>query len=73
MENTVYNMGSFLLWSHCRDGRIKVIGGDGVEGLLISPKQLPYKNLEVCWRSTQVDSKFASKTDFNTNDPGSMI
>lgn len=32
----------------CRDGRIKVIGGDGIEGLLISPSQLPYKNLEVC-------------------------
>ncbi|KAF8396949.1 hypothetical protein HHK36_018585 [Tetracentron sinense] len=28
------------------DGRIKVIGGDNIEGLLISPKQLPYKNLE---------------------------
>lgn len=28
------------------DGRIKVIGGDGIEGLLISPKQMPYKNLE---------------------------
>ncbi|KDO56671.1 hypothetical protein CISIN_1g001279mg [Citrus sinensis] len=28
------------------DGRIKVIGGDGIEGLLISPSQLPYKNLE---------------------------
>ncbi|KAI3936610.1 hypothetical protein MKW92_018390 [Papaver armeniacum] len=28
------------------DGRIKVVGGDNVEGLLISPKQLPYKNLE---------------------------
>ncbi|KAJ7949994.1 transducin family protein / WD-40 repeat family protein [Quillaja saponaria] len=28
------------------DGRIKVIGGDGIEGLLFSPKQLPYKNLE---------------------------
>ncbi|XP_058002997.1 uncharacterized protein LOC110665372 isoform X2 [Hevea brasiliensis] len=28
------------------DGRIKVIGGDGIEGLLISPKQLPYKSLE---------------------------
>ncbi|KAL5740380.1 hypothetical protein ACOSQ2_029560 [Xanthoceras sorbifolium] len=28
------------------DGRIKVIGGDGVEGLLMSPKKLPYKNLE---------------------------
>ncbi|KAL5720947.1 hypothetical protein ACHQM5_013568 [Ranunculus cassubicifolius] len=28
------------------DGRIKVIGGDNTEGLLISPKQLPYKYLE---------------------------
>ncbi|EEF30276.1 nucleotide binding protein, putative [Ricinus communis] len=28
------------------DGRIKVIGGDGIEGIFISPKQLPYKNLE---------------------------
>ncbi|XP_030925506.1 uncharacterized protein LOC115952465 isoform X1 [Quercus lobata] len=28
------------------DGRIKVIGGDGIEGLLISPKQLPYKHIE---------------------------
>ncbi|KAL6953517.1 hypothetical protein U1Q18_046637 [Sarracenia purpurea var. burkii] len=29
------------------DGRIKVIGGDNIEALLISPKQLPYKYLEV--------------------------
>lgn len=28
------------------DGRIKVIGGDNIEGLLISSKQLPYKFLE---------------------------
>ncbi|CAN4106134.1 unnamed protein product [Withania somnifera] len=28
------------------DGRIKVIGGDNIEGLLISPKELPYKYLE---------------------------
>ncbi|XP_021906216.1 uncharacterized protein LOC110820897 isoform X3 [Carica papaya] len=28
------------------DGRIKVIGGDGIEGILISSKQLAYKNLE---------------------------
>ncbi|GMN40348.1 hypothetical protein TIFTF001_009573 [Ficus carica] len=28
------------------DGRIKVIGGDGIEGLLISPKQLPFKYIE---------------------------
>ncbi|XP_024981859.1 uncharacterized protein LOC112518409 isoform X1 [Cynara cardunculus var. scolymus] len=28
------------------DGRIKVIGGDNVEGLLISPKQLPFKYME---------------------------
>ncbi|GJV26658.1 hypothetical protein Tco_1379353, partial [Tanacetum coccineum] len=29
-----------------RDGRIKVIDGDNIEGLLISPKQLPSKYLE---------------------------
>ncbi|KAL5975023.1 hypothetical protein ACLOJK_031699 [Asimina triloba] len=29
-----------------KDGRIKVIGGDNIEGLLISPKKLPFKNLE---------------------------
>lgn len=28
------------------DGRIKIIGGDNIEGLLISPKKLPYKFLE---------------------------
>ncbi|MCD7471535.1 hypothetical protein HAX54_012025 [Datura stramonium] len=28
------------------DGRIKVVGGDNIEGLLISPKQLPHKYLE---------------------------
>ncbi|XP_076890939.1 uncharacterized protein LOC143542176 [Bidens hawaiensis] len=28
------------------DGRIKVIGGDNIEALLISPKQLPFKYLE---------------------------
>ncbi|XP_031376151.1 uncharacterized protein LOC116191849 isoform X2 [Punica granatum] len=28
------------------DGRIKVIGGDGIEGLLISTDQLPFKHLE---------------------------
>ncbi|KAK7256904.1 hypothetical protein RIF29_30478 [Crotalaria pallida] len=28
------------------DGRLKVIGGDNIEGLLVSPKQLPYKYLE---------------------------
>lgn len=31
----------------CRDGRIKIIGGDNIEGLLISPNKLPYKILEV--------------------------
>lgn len=30
-----------------RDGRIKVVGGDNIEGLLVSPKPLPFKNLEV--------------------------
>ncbi|XP_019706287.1 lethal(2) giant larvae protein homolog SRO77 isoform X2 [Elaeis guineensis] len=28
------------------DGRIKIIGGDNIEGLLISPKKVPYKYLE---------------------------
>ncbi|KAL8162643.1 hypothetical protein V2J09_014132 [Rumex salicifolius] len=28
------------------DGRIKVIGNDNIEGLLISPKTVPFKNLE---------------------------
>ncbi|KAK0586316.1 hypothetical protein LWI29_004894 [Acer saccharum] len=28
------------------DGRIKVIGGDNIEGLFVSPKQLTFKNLE---------------------------
>lgn len=28
------------------DGRIKIIGGDNIEGFLLSPKQLPFKNLE---------------------------
>ncbi|EXB88401.1 Syntaxin-binding protein 5-like protein [Morus notabilis] len=28
------------------DGRIKIIGGDNIEGLLVSPKQLPFKYLE---------------------------
>lgn len=28
------------------DGRIKVIGGDNIEALLVSPKSLPFKNLE---------------------------
>ncbi|KAJ0266340.1 V-SNARE coiled-coil y domain-containing protein [Hirschfeldia incana] len=28
------------------DGRIKVIGGDNIEAILSSPKQLPFKNLE---------------------------
>ncbi|KAJ1699009.1 hypothetical protein LUZ63_007521 [Rhynchospora breviuscula] len=28
------------------DGRIKIIGGDNIEGLLISPKKVPFKNLE---------------------------
>ncbi|CAI9091731.1 OLC1v1026834C2 [Oldenlandia corymbosa var. corymbosa] len=28
------------------DGRIKVVGGDNIEGLLMSPKSIPFKNLE---------------------------
>lgn len=38
-----------LFHIYCRDGRIKVIGGDGIEGLFILPKQLPYKYLEVLY------------------------
>ncbi|KAK0583062.1 hypothetical protein LWI29_032978 [Acer saccharum] len=30
------------------DGRIKVIGGNNIEELFVSPKQSPFKNLEVC-------------------------
>ena len=37
----------FIYYFVGRDGRIKVIGGDGIEGLLISPKQLPFKYIEV--------------------------
>ncbi|XP_028062208.1 uncharacterized protein LOC114265582 [Camellia sinensis] len=39
------------------DGRIKVIGGDNIEALLISPKHLPYKYLEVCKFNKKTDSK----------------
>ncbi|KAH9622373.1 hypothetical protein KSS87_015889 [Heliosperma pusillum] len=28
------------------DGRIKVMGGDNIEGLLASPKEIPFKNIE---------------------------
>lgn len=37
----------FIHNTRFRDGRIKVIGGDNIEGLLISPKLLPFKYLEV--------------------------
>ena len=30
-----------------RDGRIKIIGGDNIEGLFIFPNKLPFKFLEV--------------------------
>lgn len=42
-------------WFDCRDGRIKVIGGDGIEALFTSPKQLPYKNIEVIILTTYVE------------------
>jgi syntaxin-binding protein 5 len=32
---------------NCRDGRIKIFGVDNIEGLLISPKSVPYKYLQV--------------------------
>lgn len=37
----------YIFWFFYRDGRIKVIGGDNIEALLVSPQQLPYKYLEV--------------------------
>ena len=42
-----------MLFANCfaRDGRIKVIGGDNIEAVLASPKQLPFKNLEVRFTS----------------------
>ncbi|KAH9767142.1 V-SNARE coiled-coil domain-containing protein [Citrus sinensis] len=36
-----------LLAIGTQDGRIKVIGGDNIEGLLVSPKQLAFKHLEL--------------------------
>ncbi|KAG2391199.1 uncharacterized protein HKW66_Vig0130400 [Vigna angularis] len=33
-------------WRIPFDGRIKVCGGNNIEGILISPKQAPFKNLE---------------------------
>ena len=33
--------------SCCRDGRIKVLGGDSIEAIFTSTKPLPFKNLEV--------------------------
>lgn len=49
LSQAINNM-SLALFIHntrFRDGRIKVIGGDNIEGLLISPKLLPFKYLEV--------------------------
>lgn len=63
MENAGHKMVSLSLWFYCRDGRIKVIGGDGIEGLLISPKQLPYKHIEVSTFSIQLILMFASTFD----------
>ncbi|KAK7255998.1 hypothetical protein RIF29_29427 [Crotalaria pallida] len=37
------------------DGKLKVIGGDSIEGLLVSPKQFPYKYLEVGLCTSQTD------------------
>lgn len=57
----------FFLLTRCRDGRIKVIGGDNIEAILASPKQLPFKNLEVCgilfisWYFERLQSRSVSK------------
>lgn len=37
-----------IFFGSCSDGRIKVFGGDNIEGIMISPKQTSFKNLEVC-------------------------
>ena len=42
-------------WLDCSDGRIKVFGGDGIEAIFTSPKQLPYKNIEVIIFTTYVE------------------
>ena len=55
----------FLFFNWCRDGRIKVIGGNNIEGLLVSPKQLPFKYLEV-W-------KFKSGDEFTSFCPFSLL
>jgi len=55
---------TFWMYS-CRDGRIKIIGGDNIEGLLISPKKLPYKNLEVIKPGKVLGQIFISFMFFN--------
>ncbi|GJU77640.1 transducin/WD40 repeat family protein [Tanacetum coccineum] len=47
-----------------RDGRIKVIGGDNIECLLISPKSAPFKHLEV-WDLEQ--RRLASNLQWESN------
>ena len=42
-----------------------MIGGDNIEGLLVSPKTLPFKYLEVC--------KFRSGDDFASFCPFSLL
>lgn len=45
--NMNFSMTNFF-HARCSDGRIKVIGGDNIEGLLFSGKPVPFKYLKVC-------------------------
>lgn len=40
-------LGIYFALLNGRDGRLKVIGGDNIEGFLVSPKRVPCKHLEV--------------------------
>lgn len=42
-----YELTLAFFFHSCSDGRIKVFGGDNIEGILISPKQTSFKNLVV--------------------------
>nr|CAB3459063.1 unnamed protein product [Digitaria exilis] len=49
---------------NCRDGRIKIFGGDNIEGLLISPRSVPYKFLQV-WNLEFRQLFYSSQWDVN--------
>ncbi|KAK6943476.1 hypothetical protein RJ641_024578, partial [Dillenia turbinata] len=41
-----YDSIQHLLATGSMDGKVKVFGGDGIEGLLVSPKKMPFKYVE---------------------------